>query len=137
MIMDFLFILFVFLALVVGIIIGFVLMKIQISKYEAEIYKLIKENRKDAVKRSKSVLSGLVNEQLAPYLPKFPYNPSEVKFLGKPIDFLVFRGLDKGSITDVVFVEVKTNTSALSQLEKTLKSAIENKKVSWYEYRLK
>jgi len=135
--MDFLFILFIFLALIIGFIIGFVLMKIQVSKYEAEIYKLIKENRKDAVKRSRSVLSGLVNEQLAPYLPKFPYNPSEVKFLGKPIDFLVFKGLDSGNIEEIVFVEVKTNSSSLSPVEKTLRSAIENKKVSWYEYRLK
>jgi len=83
------------------------------------------------------VLSGLVNEQLAPYLPKFPYNPSEVKFLGKPIDFLVFKGLDSGNIEEIVFVEVKTNSSPLSPVEKTLRSAIENKKVSWYEYRLK
>lgn len=135
--MDYWFILFVFLALVVGVAIGFVLMRIQISQYESEIYNLIKSNRRDAVKRSRSVLSGLISEQLAPYLPDFPYNPSEMRFLGKPIDFLVFKGLDKGVVDEVVFVEVKTNTSSLSKVEKSLKSAIENKKVNWYEYRLK
>ncbi len=134
--MDFLFILLVFCALVIGIIIGFVLMKIQISKYEKEIYTLIKDNRKDAIKRSRSVISGLLNEQLAPYLPNFPYKPSEIKFFGKPIDFVVFKGMDSGKIEEVVFVEVKTNTSGLNNMEKSLKEAINNKKVKWFEYRI-
>ncbi|MDD4983268.1 MAG: Holliday junction resolvase-like protein [Candidatus ainarchaeum sp.] len=135
--MDYIFILFILVALVIGFILGFILMKIQISKYESEIYSLVKENRKDAVKRSRSVLSGLVNEQLAPYLPNFPFNPSEIKFLGKPIDFIVFSGLDNKEVKEVVFVEVKTGGSVMSKTERSLKDAIEGKRVRWYEYRIK
>ena len=47
--------------------------------------------RKDAVSRSRAVLSGQFSEQLAPYLPDFPYKPTEVRFIGKPIDFIVFK----------------------------------------------
>jgi len=135
--MDYLLILFIFIALIIGFILGFILMRIQISRYESEIYSLVKENRKDAVKRSRSVLSGLVNEQLAPYLPNFPFNPSEIKFLGKPIDFIVFSGLDEKAIKEVVFVEVKTSRSILSRTERSLKDAIDAKRVRWYEYRIK
>ena len=91
--------------------------------------------RGDAVKRSRSVLSGQLSEQLAPYLPGFNYKPSEARFIGKPIDFLVFTGMDEKDIKEVVFVEVKTGSSKLSTHERKLKEVIQQGKVSWEEYR--
>jgi len=93
-------------------------------------------HRKDAIMKSRAVLSGHFSEQLAPFLPNFNYSPTECKFLGKPIDFLVFKGLDGKEIEEVVFVEVKTGKSKLSKTEKGLKEAIENGKVRWEEYRV-
>ncbi|MFQ5531237.1 MAG: Holliday junction resolvase-like protein [Candidatus Nanoarchaeia archaeon] len=93
-------------------------------------------HRKDAISKSRAVLSGHFSEQLAPFLPDFPWNPTECKFLGKPIDFLVFEGADKGEIESVKFVEVKSGNSKLNKKEKSLKQAIEDKKVSWEEYRI-
>lgn len=99
--------------------------------WEAEI----PEHRKDAIERSRAVLTGHFSEQLAPYLPNFKYSPTECKFLGKPVDFLVFKGLDQKNVEEVVFVEVKSGNSKLSSNEKSLKEAIEKKKVRWEEYR--
>jgi predicted Holliday junction resolvase-like endonuclease len=93
-------------------------------------------HRKDAVQRSRAVLSGNFSEQLAPYFPDFPYLPTECKFLGRPIDFIVFKGLDDKNVEEVVFVEVKSGNSKLSKTEKSLKNAIENKKVFYEEYRI-
>ncbi len=90
--------------------------------------------RIDAVKRSRSVLAGQFTEQLAPYLPHFPYSPSEVRFIGKPVDFIVFRGMDEKNISEVIFVEVKTGTSKLNNQQKNLKETIKNRKVAWEEY---
>ena len=92
--------------------------------------------REDAIKHSRAVLSGQFSEQIAPYLPDFPYRPTEARFIGKPIDFVVFRGMDEKKIDEVVFVEVKSGKSQLSKVEKTLKSAVENKKVSWHQYKV-
>jgi predicted Holliday junction resolvase-like endonuclease len=65
------------------------------------------EIRKDAISRSRSVTVGKVSEQLVPYLPGFGYNPKDARFLGSPVDFLVFDGLDEGELRGLVFVEVK------------------------------
>ena len=92
--------------------------------------------RKDAVLRSRAVLSGQFSEQLAPYLPDFNFLPTEVRFLGKPVDFIVFKGIDNKKIDEVIFVEVKSGKSKLSNVEKSLKETIENKKVRWEEYRI-
>lgn len=93
-------------------------------------------HRKEAIAKSRAVLSGQFSEQLAPYLPDFSFNPSEARFIGKPIDFLIFKGMSEKEIEEVVFVEVKSGDSKLSSQEKKLKDAIEKKKVSWKEYRI-
>ncbi|MBI2655420.1 hypothetical protein HYX06_03285 [Candidatus Woesearchaeota archaeon] len=96
----------------------------------------IPEIRETAIKQSRAVLSGQFSEQIAPYMPDFPYKPTEARFIGKPVDFIVFRGMDDKKIEEVVFVEVKTGQGKLNDVEKTLKSAIENKNVEWYEYKI-
>ena len=92
--------------------------------------------RKDAIMRSRSVIGGQFSEQLAPYLPNFNYLPTECRFLGKPVDFIVFKGMDEKNISEVIFVEAKSGKSKLSQQEKSLKEAIDNKRVRWEEYRV-
>ena len=94
------------------------------------------EAKKAAVRRSRSVLGGMFAEQLAPYLPNFPFSPTEAKFIGAPIDFLVFKGRDAQSIEEVIFVEVKSGSARLNHNEHSLKDAIENRRVRRHEYRV-
>ena len=75
-----------------------------------------------------------VRRQLAPYLPNFPFSPTEAKFIGAPIDFLIFKGMDAQHIEEVIFVEVKSGSARLNHNERSLKDAITNKRVRWHEY---
>lgn len=93
-------------------------------------------HRKAAVLRSRAVLGGQFSEQLAPFLPDFPYTPTECRFMGKPVDLIVFKGMDDKDINEVVFVEIKSRGSKLSSAEKKLKETIEKKRVRWEEYRI-
>lgn len=92
--------------------------------------------KKNAIMKSRAIIGGQFSEQLSPYLPNFPFLPTECRFVGKPIDFLVFKGMDNKEIDEVVFVEVKSGDSKLSSQEKNLKETIEKKKVKWMEYRI-
>lgn len=94
------------------------------------------DHRREAILKSRAVLGGQFSEQLAPFLPDFKHLPTECRFVGKPIDLLVFKGMDDKNINEVVFVEVKSGKSKLSAVEKKLKEAIEKKKVRWEEYRI-
>ena len=96
----------------------------------------IRGEREDAIKKSRAVLGGQFSEQLAPFLPDFPYNPTEARFIGKPVDFLVFRGMDEKSVSEVVFVEVKSGKARMNPVERSVRECIEAKKVSWKEYRI-
>ncbi|MCR5613755.1 Holliday junction resolvase-like protein [Treponema sp.] len=104
--------------------------------------KQIRDERSDAVKRSRSVLGGQIAEQFAPFLPDFPARYDEVKFLGKPVDFIAFCGLDssageneKAYVDEILFIEVKTGTSQLSEREKAIKNAVENGRVRYTVWR--
>ena len=82
--------------------------------------------RQDAIQKSRSVTMGQVTEQFIPYLPDFPYNPKDARFIGDPIDFVVFDGLYDGKMKKVVIVEVKTGTSGLNPKERLVRNAIQS-----------
>lgn len=98
----------------------------------------IAQAKKEALQRQRPILGGLISEQIATLLPDFPKDlkTSEARFIGKPIDFLFFKGMDEQDITEVVFVEVKSGASSLSSIERKLRNAIQEKRVEWREYRL-
>lgn len=97
-----------------------------------------KKWRKETLKRSRAVLGGLAGEQVAPYLPGFPCNPADVRFIGKPIDYLGFAGASEGNeIKEILFIEVKTGQSQLSEREREIKNLVQKGKVRYVEYRLK
>ena len=76
-------------------------------------------------------------EQLAPYLPDFPCNPGDVRFVGKPIDYVAFPGSAEGKpIEEIVLIEVKTGQSQLSTREKEIECAVKKGRVRYEVYRL-
>lgn len=91
--------------------------------------------RRDAIQRSLAVTTGKVYEQLVPYLPNFPFNPRDVRFLGSPVDFVVFDGLSDGQVTRIVFVEVKTGDAQLSGRERRVRDAVQEGRIEWHELR--
>lgn len=96
-----------------------------------------KKDRKDAINRSRAVLSGQMLEQVSPFLPNFPCNPADVRFVGKPIDFVAFPGaVDNKPISEILFIEVKSGNSVLSEREKEIKNAVLKGKVRYVEYRV-
>jgi predicted Holliday junction resolvase-like endonuclease len=94
--------------------------------------------RRDSVDRSRSVVSGKVQEHLAPLFPEFlsQFNPKDARFLGTPLDLIVFDGLDEGEVRRIVFVEVKTGRASLLSRERRCRDAIEAGRVEYQLLRL-
>lgn len=91
--------------------------------------------RRDAIQKSQAVILGKVTEHFIPYMPDFPYNPKDARFIGSPVDFVVFDGLNDGEVRKIVFVEVKTGSSGLSARERRVRDAICSGCVEWKEVR--
>ena len=103
---------------------------------ERRFDRMVRDERRDAVKRSRAVLGGQLSEQMAAFFPGFPADPSDARFIGKPVDFICFTGLSGGTVTDITFVEVKTGQSNLSPVERSVRNAIEAGRVHYTEYRV-
>ncbi len=96
--------------------------------------------RTDAIQMSSTTILGKVGEQLAPLLlfENHNINLKDLRFLGSPIDFIAFKGLEEEKPEEVVFIEVKSGNSAnLTKRERMVKKLIENKKVSWMTFHTK
>jgi predicted Holliday junction resolvase-like endonuclease len=94
--------------------------------------------RRDIADKQRVNIKGKVSEVFAPFLEGFPFKASECKFLGDPIDYVVFEGLDERDVKGVHLVEVKTGKSKLSKHQKQIKDLIgslDSKKVKFHEFR--
>jgi predicted Holliday junction resolvase-like endonuclease len=94
--------------------------------------------RRDAARRSRGVRAGRAAEQLAPLAPGFAdrFDPADARFLGAPVDFVVFDGLAGGELREVVLVEVKTGSGRLNANERLVRAAVAEGRVGYELLRL-
>lgn len=109
-------------------------------KFEHKVEEFLEKEeeriRRDAIERSARTLSGKTLEKLVPFLEKFPYDAHDIRWLGDPIDLVVFDGYAVDNPDKIVFCEVKSGDSKLTAGQKKIKELIENKKVKWEEFRV-
>lgn len=139
----------VILALALGFALGFYYVRARItaieerSRAELETWKLETAGaiRKDSVNRSRSTLKGKIAEQMAPVLPDFGFNPADARFIGSPVDYVIFDGLtrvadDKEDEIHIVFMDVKKGCGALTRTQRLIKQAVEKKSIAWKTMRI-
>lgn len=124
-------------SLIVGLLLGALFGGALVWMYSAMTgARRARDIRRDAVNQSRAVTRGQVFEQFAAYFPDFEFSPKDAQFLGRPVDFVVFDGLDEGELRRIVFVEIKTGAAALSTRERRIRDAIVRGDVEWRELRL-
>ncbi len=93
---------------------------------------------KDSVNRSRTILRGKTVEQFAPFTEEFTkdFAPSDAKFLGSPIDYIIFK--NASAVTDgedvpvtIYLMDVKTGKSQLNKVQRAIKEAVLNHRIEW------
>ena len=92
--------------------------------------------REDAIARSARTLSGKTLEKLVPFLENFPYDAHDIRWLGDPIDLVIFDGYSSDKPDKIVFCEVKSGEGKLTKGQSKIKQLVENKKVEWKEFKI-
>jgi predicted Holliday junction resolvase-like endonuclease len=93
-----------------------------------------------AVAHSESVLRGRIGEQLAPMLDAFAYRPSDARFIGSPVDFIVFDGLADVAagradrLRRIVLLDVKTGGARLSAIQRRVRDCVGAGSVETYRF---
>ncbi len=82
-------------------------------------------------KRSQSVKYGKLTEQFVPFIDDFPFDSTKFRFLGDPIDGVVFEE------NEIIFCEFKAANARLNERQRKIKELVKEKKVNWFEFKLK
>lgn len=120
------------------------------AEHSAEIHALQKEHelilaaaKKRSVNTSRAVLKGKMAEQFAPLFPEFEYLPSDAKFLGDPVDYVVFsgyseyrEGLCHADDIEVVLIDIKSGQARLTKGQQAIARAIAQGRVRFETVRI-
>ena len=139
-------------AIIIGAIIGAVLCYLALSgtrnsaiiaEYEQKIQALMlaqQQETQQAIKKSlntsRATIKGRIAEQFAPMLPEFEYLPSDAKFLGDPVDYVIFDGYTEwrdGNLAaeaiEVVLMDIKSGGARLSKGQLAIEQAVKQGRV--------
>lgn len=108
---------------------------IELKERERELRERKKTISVDSEVKAKAVNIGFILERIAPCMNGFCFERNDCRSLFDPIDYIIFEGLNKrGSVSKIVFVDIKTGKAVLSKKQKEIRALIERKKVSWETY---
>jgi predicted Holliday junction resolvase-like endonuclease len=89
------------------------------------------------------VLKGKMAEQLAPIMPQFEYLPSDAKFLGDPVDYVVFDGYTdlrdgegRPEDIEIVLIDIKSGGARLTKGQVAIAQAIQAGRVRFETVRI-
>lgn len=114
-----------------------------IAELELEHQQALIHAQKRSVNTSRAVLKGKMAEQMAPIMPKFQYLPSDAKFLGDPVDYVVFDGYTdlrdgegRAEDIEVVLIDIKSGSARLTKGQQAIAQAIRDGRVRFETIRI-
>lgn len=114
-----------------------------IAELELEHQQALLSAQKRSVNTSRAVLKGKMAEQLAPIMPEFRYLPSDAKFMGDPIDYVVFDGYSAfrdgdglAEDIEVVLIDIKSGGARLTKGQQAIAQAIREGRVRFETIRI-
>ncbi|WP_293745264.1 Holliday junction resolvase-like protein [uncultured Acinetobacter sp.] len=114
-----------------------------IAELELEHKQALLDAQKRSVNTSRAVLKGKMAEQFAPILPEFQYLPSDAKFLGDPVDYVVFDGYTDfrdgdGTADDieVILLDIKSGSARLSKGQQAIAQAVREGRIRFETLRI-
>ncbi len=103
----------------------------------------VEQAKKRSRTSQRNQIKGQLGERFTPFMGGFPYNPSDCRFLGEPIDFIIFNNLHECSDglvpieeVEMIIADVKTGDARLSQRQRILQYIIENGQVRFETFRV-
>lgn len=114
-----------------------------ITELELEHQQALAQAQKRSVNTSRAVLKGKMAEQLAPIMPQFEYLPSDAKFLGDPVDYVVFDGYTdlrdgegRAEDIEIVLIDIKSGGARLTKGQVAIAQAIQAGRVRFETVRI-
>jgi predicted Holliday junction resolvase-like endonuclease len=121
--------------------------KTWLDEYDAEdrvlsdkevVFKDQEEKLKDIANQKGRIEAQKVFQRaICPAIRKLKLDPSDIKPILNPIDYIVFKGMTRSdSISDIIFLTRNHQCSTLNEVRCQIKKAVENEKYDWQVARI-
>lgn len=87
--------------------------------------------REQSRKRGREQVPKLINKSLVKNFLKLKYDPYDVKAILHPVDFVAFKGMNKGQVEHVSLLSSKTTNPHMNNHHKAIAEAIKTKSYDW------
>lgn len=123
--------------MIIGLLVRELVRKIiEINRIKLEHEGQVRAARKDSNDRQRSTIKGQISETLAPWSMDAVNSVKELNFIGNPIDFVGFKGLDGDGEVEIKFIEVKSGKSKLNKNQRRVRDAVKAKRIEWVEVKI-
>jgi len=90
-----------------------------------------KKIREIAIARGRKQVPKLIRKYMDEKLSKLKYDPYDIKALLHPIDFVVFNGMNRDQMKDIVLLSRTTSNPNLTELHKGIAKVVSEKSYDW------
>ena len=87
--------------------------------------------RKEAAEKARKQLPKLIRQSLSDQITSLKFNPYDIKPILYPIDYVIYDGMEKGSIDNVIFLHNKNKNSKMRELHKSIHTTVEKEEYDW------
>ena len=87
--------------------------------------------RKEAAEKARKQLPILIKKSLSDQIVSLKFNPYDIKPILYPIDYVIYDGMEKGAIDNVIFLHNKNKNSKIRELHKSIHTTVENEEYDW------
>ena len=87
--------------------------------------------RKEAAEKARKQLPKLIRQSLSDQITSLKFNPYDIKPILYPIDYVIYDGMEKGAIDNVIFLHNKNKNSKMRELHKSIHTTVENEEYDW------
>jgi predicted Holliday junction resolvase-like endonuclease len=103
----------------------------QLQRQEEKFQGEEKEIREKAAERGRAQVPKIVRKSMIKEFAKLKYDPYDIKAILHPIEFIVFDGMNKGEMNNVVLLAKQSSNPHLQAIQRKISSTIDEKKYDW------
>ncbi len=103
----------------------------QIQQQEIKFQGEEREIREKAAERGRAQVPKIVRKSMIKEFAKLKYDPYDIKAILHPIEFIVFDGMNKDEMNNVVLLAKQSSNPYLQAMQKKISTTIEEKKYDW------
>ena len=101
------------------------------DKKEEKFDEIKQKLRENAREKGRKEAEKVFNKAISPSFKALKYDPHDIKPVLHPIDFIVFKGMNKDSVKDIILLSSKCNNNHINKLREQVKKAVEKKNYEW------